>query len=636
MADTEQNKTLRDLGQVCFRYKNVFAFSASIFAVVVFLGAWFLPIEYSASTKFERRLGEALAEQGLSGVAGSDIFQTVKQTQVEDLSGPELVETTLKELAAKDFSLDAFRELQGLSPRNAEIRKNSILAGIRKKLDIVWEVKSDKVDVVQVTFRDANSELSWQLPNALVKTYIQQVKKTNLEQLERSRDFLRSKTDVFDNDLKDLENRRIDLETRHPGVTAEQHTQIVWTEQRIAADAEAIRRLLSISKGKVASIQAAKNAAPTTKPEEVAKAPNPEKERLGAELRKYKEEMDLALTVRCMTKDHPAVQTLQERINIMEKRIRETPDEIDLPTVSRAGGGGEYYTAMLAAAQAEVEILSSEMDRVQTQVEGYAKMNKDLEIARKDYVNILAATEIIHVQAKSWQDRLRQVEMALAAEKEGLRVLFNTDAIQWARRPQMPSMPRLPIVAGVALGGALMFGALMIFAFHRKDRSLTSGELTESYLGVPVYGIISESLTLGQRASGKLFRWSFHLFMVAMMGVSAGGLVLRLYRPQVPDFLKPLQVMIYSVTESTSQPDSRPTTQPTTLPATQPATLPTVQPTTRPQTRPTTLAATQATTRPATQVMTQPATQPTTRPMVQMTTQSTLNPQSTIPVGRVP
>jgi uncharacterized protein involved in exopolysaccharide biosynthesis len=629
MADTEQNKTLRDLGQVCFRYKNVFAFSASIFAVVVFLGAWFLPIEYSASTKFERRLGEALAEQGLSGVAGTDSFQTVKQTQVEDLSGPELVETTLKELAAKDPSLDAFRELQGLSARNAEIRKNAILSGIRKKLDIVWEVKSDKVDVVQVTFRDANSELSWQFPNALVRTYIQQVKKTNLEQLERSRDFLRSKTDVFDNDLKDLENRRIDLETRHPGVTAEQHSQIVWTEQRIAADAEAIRRLLAISKGKVASIQSAKNAAPSTKPEDVTKAPNPEKERLGAELRKYKEEMDLALTVRCMTKDHPAVQTLQERINIMEKRIRETPDEIDLPSVSHAGGGGEYYTAMLAAAQAEVEILSSEMDRVQTQVDGYAKMNKDLEVARKDYVTILATTEIIHTQAKSWQDRLRQVEMALAAEKEGLRVLFNTDAIQWARRPQMPSMPRLPIVAGMALGGAMIFGALMIFAFHRKDRSLTSGELTESYLGVPVYGIISESLTLGQRASGKLFRWSFLLFMLAMMGVSAGGLVLRLYRPQVPDFLKPLQGMIYSVTESTSQPETPPTTQRAALPMPLPTMQPIMQPATLPATRPIM--------QPATQATTQPATQPETRSIMPAATQSSIpNPQSAIPAGRIP
>jgi flagellar basal body-associated protein FliL len=334
-----------------------------------------------------------------------------------------------------------------------------------------------------------------------------------------------------------------------------------------------------------------------------------------------------------MTKDHPAVQTLQERINIMEKRIRETPDEIDLQTVTRTGGGGEVYTAMLAAAQAEVEILTSERDRVETQVEGYAKMNKDLEIARKEYVNALAAMETIQTQAKSWRDRLRQVEMALAAEKEGLRVLFNTDAIQWAHRPQMPARPSLPIVVGVALGGGLMFGAMMIFAFHRKDRSLTSSELTESYLGVPVYGVISESLTLRQRASRKLLGWILLLIVLALMAISAGGLVLRLYRPQVPDFLKPLQKMIYLVTEPTWQPETKPTTQTTTQPAMQPTTQPVTQATTKPTT--------QVVTQPATQLTTQPASQSTTRPSSQPITQPTSRPtttpatQPTISAGRV-
>ena len=112
MAETGPNKTLRDLLEVCFRYKWVFAVSAALFAVAVFVAAQFMPVEYSATTKFERRLGEALSEQGLSGVAGTDSFEASKQTQIEDLVSSELLESVAAELGV----LSEFTDLpQGIA-----------------------------------------------------------------------------------------------------------------------------------------------------------------------------------------------------------------------------------------------------------------------------------------------------------------------------------------------------------------------------------------------------------------------------------------------------------------------------------------------------------------------------------------
>ncbi len=66
-------------------------------------------------------------------------------------------------------------------------------------------------------------------------------------------------------------------------MTSEQHQQIVWVEQRIAADEEAVRRLLAIAEAHVLAIQKTKDITaetPSSQPVEIEKGPNPEKERL--------------------------------------------------------------------------------------------------------------------------------------------------------------------------------------------------------------------------------------------------------------------------------------------------------------------------------------------------------------------
>ena len=386
--------------------------------------------------------------------------------------------------------------------------------------------------MVSVNFADPSNDLVYQLPNRLVDDYTQEVYERNRSMLESSHNFLFDKNKAFQDELNAQEKKRIDLETLHPGVTSEQHQQIVWVEQRIAADEEAVRRLLAIAEAHVLAIQKTKDITaetPLSQPVEIEKGPNPEKERLGAERQKYKEELDLALTLRCMTRDHPAVKTLQERINIMEQRIRETPDEIELRKVYSMGGGGEIYTARLAAAQAEVEILKAEYDRVQTQVAGYAKMQQDLDIARKEYVGCLERMDAIKVEAKSWQDRLRQVEMALAAEDNKLRM--KTETIQKAQKPILPSSPRLAIVLGVSLGGAVLLGALMVFGFHRKDRSIASGQVAESFLGLPVYGVISEATPAWRRAGRSVLKLAMAVVLLAAVGASAWMLYLRVQQP---------------------------------------------------------------------------------------------------------
>lgn len=848
MAEKETNKTLRDLMAVFFRHGMIFLFCAALFAIVVFTAVQFVHPEYTASTKFERRLGQALSEQGLSGVSGTDIFEAVKQTQIEDLSGQKLVQPIAAELGefsghegknalphlpqgiqasdnlwqnklklvdgglyinsdegmfeqtgdgpaqklqanyvyrwneytqrfeplySRAMWLATFKHVDGTDPsppdkpstptpgclyfhpddhlrtdgvwyqwvpatgkwidlgtktqwdkvaqdllkrnetekflskpldssllepnepqkdsfwanrlcrksaktdlKNMPLKRehvykwtcdnegkngkweefcplamweylvagckfakemppspaarqfllyaspkqispgqqardaaflteghlyqwpstaanwlevcdyatwkkeadrfNARIETIRKKMIISWEVKSQKVDVVGVSLTDPDRDFAWLFLNRLVRNYVSNIYARNHKLLSDSHEFLAKKNSAFQSELGAQEKLRVDLETKHPGVNAEQHQQIIWVEQRIAADAEAVERLLRIAEAKLAKIKAQKKPTTQLVETEIVRGPNPEHERLGAELQKYKEELDLALTLRCMTPDHPAVKTLQERINIMEKRIRETPEEIDLQKILREGGGGELYEAQKAAAEAEVDILSAELDRVQTQVAGYKKMNQDLEKPRKEYIACLAKMEAIKIEAKNWQERLRQVEMALAAEAQNLRI--QTSTIEDARRPLLPSNPKFMMIVGVALVGAMIFGGLIIFGIHRKDRSIWTSQLAESALGVPVYGVISATASPGKRFFRGTARWTLGLALLALVLVSGYMFKWNLKGELAPDPLRPMQSWIFSTTGRTlpaagptyvpMEPSAPAAPQPTTAPAT--------------------------------------------------------------------
>ncbi len=84
---------------------------------------------------------------------------------------------------------------------------------------------------------------------------------------------------------------------------------------------------------------------------------------------------------------------------------------------------------------------------------------------------------------------------------------------------------------GVSLGGAVLLGALMVFGFHRKDRSIASGQVAESFLGLPVYGVISEATPAWRRAGRSVLKLAMAVVLLAAVGASAWMLYLRVQQP---------------------------------------------------------------------------------------------------------
>jgi len=291
-----------------------------------------------------------------------------------------------------------------------------------------------------------------------------------------------------------------------------------------------VRHLLQIAKQKYARLQALKKESTTSsEPTETIKGPNPEMERLGSELREYKVQLDLAMTLNHMTKEHPAVKTLLERIAIMEERIRNTPTEIVLQKVFGAGAGADLLANQVAAAQAEVEFLEAEYDRVTSQVAGYEEMYAHYGPARKEYSQVMDDINRLSTEAKSWQARYRQVEMAMSAESANMRT--DIAVVEKAKKPDSPSFPRLTTVFGVAFGGGLLFAGLLTFLAVRKDRTIATVEEAVDYFGLTIHGQVGEISSgraqLAQRARSYVIMPLVIVLMLVGTALACSRLILR-------------------------------------------------------------------------------------------------------------
>jgi len=535
MAEPDKKRTMRDFAKVFFRRRSQFLLGWALFALAALVVADWLDVEYTASGIFQRRVDETLGDERLSGVTGRDVFESEKTVLHEEIAGHDAVEAAAEELGLLDDLKpgEMSEMLPGEDRRDPADARWDRVEALRQRIVVRWKAQSKKVDQITVTFTDSDRDIAYKLPNLLITNYSTNVPERTQGRLEESYAFLKEKVDSYRKQMLDLDIKKIELETSNIGLLEKQQYDIVWRMQVCRADLEAVHRLLNIAKQKYARLIALHDAQSQEpdQPIQVIKGPNPELERLGAELREYKVELDLLITLQHMTNDHPMIQTLLARIALMEERIRNTPPETVLQTIYGRGEGADILAAQVAAAQSEVEILTAEYDRVASQHAGYEKMNTDLEKSRKEYAKINEQIEALSVESAEWKQRFRQVEMALEAEKKGLRT--DITAVQVAKRPDRAAFPKMSRILGMAFGGGLVFAALWLTFASRKDRTIAAVE--DADFGVPVLGVIGEITTRRQRAMRAFNRWALTPLVTAILLIAIGlaslNMLLKLHYP---------------------------------------------------------------------------------------------------------
>lgn len=528
MPESDKQKTLRDVWRIVFRRRWLFVLGACLFMLAALWAAQFLPLKYTGTAKFERRVDPS-DEQ--SSNLGGDSFSVHKLTLQHELTGTRAIERVIEELGMArglprgpdgELTLPGKRAFQGL------------VASIKKDLLVSWEVRSERIDLVSVSFTHGDARIAEELPNTLVKNYINRVGKQIVDGLTESRDFLLKQVNTSTKRLEELRQQRIAFEVRHAGTFPDNPNLLEEQIRQLTADLDASRVQQMRARQNRERLKAlAKPDASTDTPVQIIKGPNPDLARLKEQLRDNEEKLDIALTISGMRETHPTVQNLRQNIERLEKRIAETPAEIELQKVFGMGGGDSSLAMELAAVESELEMSTKEIERQQNRLTALEDLKANYLPIRQEYQRMTEQEKEQEQELRRWQGRLTQVAMALEAEAAERRTHLNT--VQLAEEQFRPSSPKDWQVFGFAIVGGLAFGGLLVFLANTFDRSISTTEQAITYFDLPVYGVVGEIMTARDRMLRKLKLWllgpAVALVVVAALAGATLNMVLLLKYP---------------------------------------------------------------------------------------------------------
>jgi len=249
MADSADKKKLREVLRVMLSHRGLMLLVAAMFATGVMVLSHRIPAKYTATAQFERR--SDAATEGIGGNRSAS-FGAMKLTLRHDLIGYKAVEQAVDELG---WTRNLPRDANGELTVEGKTAKKNMIRSLMRRLRVNWEVSSDQVDLVSVKFTDEDPRRVQQLPNLLVRNYINRVSEEIVNHLSSSRDFLLNQVAGCKRRLAQLNDEKIDFEMQHPGQLLAGPDVMQDRIREYKTDLETLRRQHAIAKQKLARLQ---------------------------------------------------------------------------------------------------------------------------------------------------------------------------------------------------------------------------------------------------------------------------------------------------------------------------------------------------------------------------------------------
>ena len=581
MTKVLQDKTPRDILRIVYRRKRLFLLGTALFAIVAMLVARYIPVRYTGTAIFERRTdiaaGHVLEKEGES-------FETIKLTLQHELAGRHAVEQVAEELG---LLRGLPRDSQGNLTIAGEMAKQDIVRKLMDNVKIKWKVRSRNLDLISVSATHSDPRLAQEIPNALVRNYINKVSEQIVQRLMNSREFLLEQVSKSESRLKEALQKKIAFETKHAGMLPESPGALYERIQRIDDNISVLEKQEKSSRMKVARLKSQLSAMgagattqpiftnstsqPTTQetispqtttlPVEYVQEPNPERKRLEDQLRQFEEQLSMAITINHMTDNHPTVKTLKSKIAELKERIKKMPEWVVARKTFRLTNTPLSRQLAVQMIMADISAAISELEAIEREKERLLKRRKSLEQlmvnfapVRQEYDQILEKIDKDRRELEYWQKRLSEVQIALAAEAAKRRTHLN--AVQLAQKQIRPSFPSLWMVLGFAVIGGLAFGGGLVFAANALDRTISTTDEAIEQFNVPVHGVISEIITHRQRIMNRIKKWVvgpiITLLILMCLAAAAMNIILWLRYPQYYASWKasPIGFIYHRVTET--------------------------------------------------------------------------------------
>ena len=563
----QNDKSARDILRVLFRRRWLFLLSAALFMVAAFAMSLKIPKQYTASTRFV--LQSDLAVEGLP-TAKAASFAALEQRVDQMIESPAAVEAAIEKVESNpDFKSESngFTVLEGLPRIEGELtaegqaRKQAIVRAIAQDVKFVKERRSRGVEqlVARVQFTSENPAFAYRLPNALVRNYQEKIHDYYLKKLNDSMKTVREQFVSLEEELKTKREEKVRFDKEHAGKFINNMALLNQNKTRLESVIDEMGRDIDKAKIRKDKLQTKKNdlnkmlndvmgegaggdASPEGRPllQEVV-GPNPEYREIVREIEKARQGLDTLQTLQGKKESHPDVILQKKNIEMLEKKLAETPEEIVLEKIyGHAGMGGSggakdllielsSTTADLETVTAEIAAMQNELERLKKQAEKYTEMESDYALLTTKEQQL---RETLHNIEREYQDKRRQyatLKQHYDLQVKNQRTNFE---IEMAERPYRPSYPTLSMILLLAVGGGVAFGTAMVLGVNMMERTVTTTEEAVNMFDFPIHGVIAEIVTPRQRAVRKLKRWAVAPVVTFVVGLSiawfAWGAYLRL------------------------------------------------------------------------------------------------------------
>jgi polysaccharide chain length determinant protein (PEP-CTERM system associated) len=470
---------------------------------------WRLPDYYESTARVYMNADEALTPL-LHGIA----LDRDVNARVDRLERTLLSVTNMKKLIRMT---DLDDRVHDAADRDATV------AMLQKAI----KIKPQTRNLFTVSYRDGDPVLAESVVSNLLSLFMETAAGDSRTDIDSAQRFLQAEIDRLETILREDERKKAEFQSRYydllpqagSGVSVldRQRTEV----EKVSADltdAVAARDSLQKQRDAVPRYEAPPPATVPTGPGGLALSPQTRLAQLRAKLE---------IAKATMTDEHPLVIALKHQIEEVSAKVKALKASGSL-SPARGSVENPLYRNLtvqldeknvevaslrrkLASAEEDLDRLEDEMRKAPSVVAEFANLNRDYDVVKKNYEELLARRE--------------SAEIGENADRRGDRIVART--IDAPEVPVLPAGPNRPLFLSLVLGVAIGVGAAVALVLSQLDESFSTITALE-LLGLPVLGAIDHIESL-DRNRGQWFRGAKAFVSACLILVIVYGSLLLLF-----------------------------------------------------------------------------------------------------------
>ncbi len=522
----EHANALIELWEIVLRYRWRFVLPAFVVCALVLGASLLLPRTYKAVGIFERRTDMVLTEM-TNRRGATQSFQNPRDSINEEITGAPAINRLLKQIEPRLTELGLIHNRLDL-----DILREDLM----RRVVVHWDISNSQIDRIRVEYIGADPQLASLAVNGLIENYMRSAKDQMTARLAESAAFFKSEAQRSKAAIEQLEAKVLDFEIEHGDMLPENpnniQTRLVDAQEKLAE----ITAARDAAATRVDALTRALKDVPETVPT-LIQGQNPERVRLTELRRKSQDQLNDRLNVQKMTEAHPEVIALHEQIASLDQQIAALPEEVITEKQYQVNPRRGELQLQLTTAISEQQALTQQAAAHQRELDKINAAIENMFAIRSTHRKLTRQQDEAQRQLAFWEDNLRQVEMATAAEsgKRGIEMTF----VQPASPNLRPVSPNFAQVVMAALGLGLMVGGLAVFLAYRTDETFAHGEQLTSHFDIPLFGTVSELITRRHRRIRRIRRMILYptnaLAMATVIIAIAAALYVDLEKPHAAE-----------------------------------------------------------------------------------------------------